>query len=314
MLIPFAALLEGSGQVDDVNAMRLLQLMTANLLVWLSLATGFRLYSAVMLSATMATFAALWMVVRHRTMFVDLWREQGGEHQIHWRSEVWPFQWRMAVSWIGGYIIFQLFTPILFATQGAAAAARMGMSLMVVIALSSLAVAWLNARAVDFGALIASRRFEELDLIFRRTLWQSSALMAFIAAGFLGAVIVLRAIHHPFADRLLPPLPLVLLIAGTIANHIFVAEATYLRAFKREPFMVLTLTIAFLAVGGSLLAARSYGAVGIASVFFGVMLIIGVGGGTAIFLKARVRWRDQLVESTQEVPLTDSRSLGDSLT
>jgi len=312
MLIPFAALLEGAGQIEDVTLMRLLQLMTTNVIVWISLAAGARLYSAVILSLTMAAFATCWMATRHRALFLDLWHTSTAAHPIDWRTEVWPFQWRMAVSWVSGYIIFQLFTPILFAARGAVEAAQMGMSLMVVISISSFATAWINARAVDYGALIAQRRFKELDGIFLASLWQSIGAMSILSAGFLAAVMFLRTIHHPFAERLLAPLPLILLIAGTILNHVFVAEAAYLRAFKREPFMWVTLVLATLSVGGSLLVAKRYGAIGISSVFVVVMAVVAAGGGTAIFLRSRRRWRSGQIDLMQEPLVPDTRGVGDS--
>ena len=42
--------------------------------------------------------------------------------QVAWRREILPFQWRISVSWMSGYFIFQLFTPMLFTNQGAVAA------------------------------------------------------------------------------------------------------------------------------------------------------------------------------------------------
>jgi hypothetical protein len=312
MLIPFAALLEGAGHIEDVTRMRLLQLMVTNIIVWISQAAGARLYSAVILSLSMAAFAACWMAIRHRRLFLDLWHAATDAHPIDWHAEVWPFQWRMAVSWVSGYIIFQLFNPILFAARGAVEAARMGMSLMVVMSIATFALAWINARAVDYGALIARRRFEELDAIFRASLWQSIGAMSFLSAGFLAAVMLLRAIHHPLAERLLTPLPLLLLIVGTILNHVFVAEASYLRAFKREPFMGVTLLLATLSVGGSVLVAKRYGAMGIASVFVSVMAIVAAGGGTAIFLRARRSWRRGPVDLTAETLVPDMRGVGDS--
>lgn len=314
MLVPLSALLEGAGQIEDVSLMRLLQLIATNILVWISLASGARLYSAVVLCASMAAFAVVWLSVRHRALFLDLWRVPSDAHPIHWRSEVWPFQWRMAVSWVSGYIIFQLFNPIIFAAKGPVDAARMGMSLMVVISISSFAVAWINARAVDYGSLIASRRFVELDAIFRASLWQSLGAMTLLSFGFFGVVISLRAIHHPFADRLLHPLPLALLLISTILNHILVAEAAYLRAFKREPYMWLTLIMAVLSIAGSLLAVQRFGAAGMAFVYLCVIALVGVGGGTAIFLRARHVWSVGPIAPEVEPPLTDTRSVGDSPT
>jgi hypothetical protein len=39
-----------------------------------------------------------------------------GQHAIDWWKEVWPFQWRIAISYACGFFIFQLFNPVLFST------------------------------------------------------------------------------------------------------------------------------------------------------------------------------------------------------
>ena len=46
----------------------------------------------------------------------------------------------------------------------------MGMSLTVTGALSAVALAWMNTKSSPFGALVAQRKFDELDRLFFRTL------------------------------------------------------------------------------------------------------------------------------------------------
>ena len=34
--------------------------------------------------------------------------------RVSWKHEIWPFQWRIAVSWMSGYFIFDLINPVAF--------------------------------------------------------------------------------------------------------------------------------------------------------------------------------------------------------
>ncbi len=92
------------------------------------------LWKAIMASAPsmmlfgMASSAFVWLV-RKRKLLLRLSRYQTGEHRIRWAEEVWPFQWKIAVSWFCGYFIFWLFNPVLFAYRGPVEAGQMGMSL-----------------------------------------------------------------------------------------------------------------------------------------------------------------------------------------
>jgi hypothetical protein len=305
-IAPLASILEGSGMFQDVALMRLLTAMMANVLLWVALLGGGALYSAVVLNGATALFSAAWIFVRHRRFFGDLSLLQAGRADIAWRSEIWPFQWRFALSWMTGYFTFQVFNPILFATQGPRVAGQMGMSLMVTTAIWLFAQAWINTRAVDFGALVASRMFDTLDHIFRNVLVQSTAVVLTLSAVVMAGVEALRHIGHPLAERLLPPLPLLILIVATVLNHVVSAEATYLRAFKREPFVIVFPPIFLITSIGSLVVANRFGATGMVTVLAAAMAVIGLGGGTMLFLARRRLWRENAVTSGDaaiEVPL-----------
>jgi hypothetical protein len=62
---------------------------------------------------------------------------------IQWKQEVWPFQWRIAVSWMCSYFTVQVFIPILFALRGPVEAGQMGMSLSITGYMTILALAWI---------------------------------------------------------------------------------------------------------------------------------------------------------------------------
>lgn len=306
IIAPLASILEGSGKFQDMALMRLLQAMTANLLLWVALLAGSALYSAVALNGTMALFSAIWIFRRHRRFFSGLSSLPVGEDHIRWRTEIWPFQWRFAMSWMACYFTFQVFNPILFASEGPRVAGQMGMSLMVTTAIWMFAQAWINTRAVDFGALVAAHDFDTLDRIFRRVLVQSTAVVLALSAAVVVGVVVLHRIGHSLADRLLPPLPLFILIVATVLNHIVSAEATYLRAFKREPFVVIFPLIFAITTIGSLQVAHRFGATGMVTVLAVAMAVVGVGGGTVLFLGRKRQWRHDAVESGAaaiEIPL-----------
>jgi hypothetical protein len=297
-MLPFTAILEGSGLLRNIALMRLAQGVTGNLFLWTFLFAGAGLYSAVALGATTAAVGLLWLATQHGRFIRDLWKRSRLDGPvIHWREEIWPLQWRVALSWIGAFIVYHLFNPILFAAHGAVAAGRMGMTLTILIAFSSFATAWVNARAVDYGALVAQRSFDVLDETFRNSLWQSTGALILLCASFFFGVLLLNGFRHPIAERVLAPLPLAFLILSFLFNHILVCQASYLRAFKRDPFMKITLSVAVLTVLGSLAIVERFGASGISVVYFLAIGIVGFGFGTAMFWRKRVAWRAEILGS-----------------
>ena len=124
---------------------------------------------------------------------------------------------------------------------------------------------------------------------------QSSAVILLLSAAVMAAVGVLLHVGHPLAERLLPPAPLAILMAATFLNHVLSAQATYLRAFKREPFVMIYLPIGAITAIGSVAVAPRFGATGMVSVLALAMAIVGIAIGTPVFAARRREWRAEVL-------------------
>jgi hypothetical protein len=286
---PTFSFLEGCGYVPEVARVRLGQAMLGTCMGWLAMFFHHGLYAPGLIITGQALVGLRFLHGRRR-LLLPLLRHGCGDHRIDWATEVWPFQWRIAVSWLSGYFIFQLFNPILFAYRGPIEAGQMGMSLNVCGTLSSMAIAWMNTKAAPFGKMVARREFAQLDALFFRSLIQSTAAATLASIGVWGTLVFLRYHHIPFSLRLLPPLPLGMLLFITVCNIIVFGEAIYLRAHKQEKFMVTSVLGALWTFPMALLFGRWYGATGIALEYLCGTIVIGVGCGTYIFLKYRRIW------------------------
>ena len=295
---PLFSFLEGCGYVPEVARTRLRQSITGTTLGW----GAFLLHHGLFAPGCMIFGQALaggWFVLSRRNLLLPLLRHATTHFRIDWRAEVWPFQWRIAVSWLAGYITSQLFNPILMNFRGPVEAGRMGMSLNVCATLSSMAIAWMNTKAAPFGRLIARREYDALDRSFFRALWQST-LAATVACVAVWSVVTWLGVHGVrahgvlLANRLLGPLPLAMLFFGTVGNIVVFGEALYLRAHKEEKFMINSIA------GAVYIAPLAYvlgrwsnphgGAWGIAAAYAVGTLFIGLGYGTYTFLRWRRIW------------------------
>ena len=288
---PVFSFLEGCGFVAQVARLRLAQGITGTTLAWLAFGQHHGLFApaAVISGQAVAGFAFL---LSKRRLLWPLLTRNSGVHVVGWRNEIWPFQWRMAVSFSSSYLIFPLFNPVLFAYRGAAEAGRMGMSLSIASALGTVAYAWMNTKASPFGKMIARRDFATLDRVFFRTLAQSGALMLGGEAAVL-AVMAFIAQHFPrFASRMLPLPTLALLMFAIFLNHLLYCEALYLRAHKREPFLILSILMATLTGACTVLTGRLWGATGVTIGYFICGGVFYLAGGTYIFMKCRSLWHN----------------------
>lgn len=288
-LDPILSFMEGCGFVAPVARLRLAQAATGSLLAWLSLLMHKGLFAPAMVIVGNAAVAAVWLY-RRRKLLLPLMNRNPGKHRIRWGIEVWPFQWRIAISWLCGYFIFQLFNPVLFAYHGAVSAGQMGMSLSLANALLSVSIAWINTKAAPFGAMIARKEFSQLDHVFFRSLEHSIGVCAAGALLLWLGVFYLNWIGSPFAQRLLGPLPLALLLATVPISAITFAEATYLRAHKEEKFLLNSIVGAILTGSSTFVLGKHYGSSGVAIGTFLVALFVGLPLGTHTFLKYRRTW------------------------
>jgi len=289
-LSPCFSILEGCGLVPQVAFVRVVGGMMGTLVLWLGLTIHVTLYAAAMSSTAIVLWQVAWLFVTKRTALTDLYASRRPDIVIGWRKEILPFQWKIAVSWLSGYFIFQLFNPVLFAYQGSVIAGQMGMSLTITGALSSMAMAWIATKSAPFGSLVAQRQYRDLDRVFFRSLWQSLALILLAGTAVWLCVYYLSLIHHPLAQRILEPLPFACLIGAAVVNHVVFGEAVYLRAHKQEPLLLLSVAGAFLTGGSTFLLGKYVGATAVAAAYCTLNIAFGLPIATWIFLKKRRQW------------------------
>jgi O-antigen/teichoic acid export membrane protein len=295
---PLFSFLEGCGYVPEVARTRLRQSLLSTALGW----TVFLLHRGLFAPGFFILGQALaggYFIFTKRRLLLPLLRHATEKFRIDWSSEVWPFQWRIAVSWLAGYLTSQLFVPTIMNARGPVEAGQLGMTLTVCATLTTLSVSWMNTKASPFGQMISRKEYRKLDRIFLRTLIQSAGA-ATLACALVWLTIVWLGSHHIrlhnvlLSSRLLPPLPLAMLFFGTVANVIVIAEALYLRAHKQEKFMVNSILGAIYCIPVAFVIGRMQtphgGSWGIAAAYAVGSAVIGLGYGTYTFLKWRRIW------------------------
>lgn len=288
-LDPLYSFFEGCGFVSNVAHMRLIQAIVGSLLAWTALATHNGLYAPAAVIAGQVVVGSLWLFLR-RGLLVDLLTHEAGSQGVSWQNEIWPFQWRIAISWISGYFVYQTFNPFLFAFRGPVAAGKMGMSLSFANAVMVIAMSWVSTKNAPFGTLIAQKQYRQLDELFFKALWHSVLVAALGITVLWSATTYLYSTQNRYSDKLLSPLPFGVLLIAAVLNHIFASMAIYLRAHKQEKFFQLSLCIAVVVLLSNYFFARFSGASGMIAGYLVIMVILGVGGGTLTFNKYRRLW------------------------
>ena len=292
LLTPMLSFLEGANHVRQVARARMYQALAALVLSWGAIASGHGLYAPAIVNFCVAAVGAA-LIFSRRRLLLGLMRHPSSAHAISWHLEIWPFQWKIAVSWLASYLTLQIFTPILFAIRGPLEAGRMGLSLSIVTYIPILALCWITPKAAPFGRLVQQGRMAELDSMFFRALKQSFALACAIAAAFVLGALGLAHFLPRIAARMEPISIFVLLAVAAMSSFVVQALAVYLRSFKREPYLAQSIATAALTTFVALLAAHRWGGVGIAIDYFAVTGIVGLVWAARIFQAQRKLGRDR---------------------
>ncbi len=287
-LTPFLAALEGSGKVAEIYRFRWKQLMLANVTAWMVLFLGYGLLMVAVGIWVNAVLTTLWLFKTHKKFVSCVIKRSKNKPSFVWSKEIWPMQWRIAVSWMSGYFISQAFTPLLFYYQGAIVSGQMGICLSLLNLLSLFGLTWINVRSPKMGQMVARRDWAALNQLFTRVFWQSAVAFVIVSGCLLGAVCLVS--HSPIANRFLPMRQIVMLLMSTFFTHMIGSLSLYLRAHRTDPFVFFSVIGALLLAVSSWYGAYHYGSFGVCCSMLIVNGLYGFPSSVWLWQRCKRRW------------------------
>jgi len=297
MLSPILAFIEGLGRIKEIAKIRAIQQIVQITLVFAFFMSGFKLYSSPLAAIFAFSIIPTWILFTHRKkMLLFIWNKID-VFKVNYRKEIFPYQWKIALSWISGYFIFQLFNPVLFATEGPIIAGQMGMTIAVLNAILMFSLSWISTKVPIFSSLIATKDYAALDSLFKKTFWQSVFLNLLALSVFFSLIFCLRYFdirfgNKQFADRFLPLIPMFFMIVPIFLNHMVASWATYLRCHKKEPLLIQSLIMGILCSTSTFVLGNHFGVFGM-TLGYMVLTMIGAGWVFIIFNNKKTEWHNE---------------------
>ncbi len=297
LLAPILAFIEGLGKVKEVAKVRLYQQCTSILIVWGGLVFGFNLYVpgingfvVILLITTILLFSGF------RKLLLNIWNVSLMD-KVNYRKEIFPYQWKVALSWISGYFIFHLFNPVLFATEGAVVAGQMGMTLTALNGIQALSLSWMTTKIPLYSSLIAKKDYSLLDTIFNRTLKQSVFINGILLVLMFIFVWIIRHYHiviggMDLGNRFLSYLPMELMMISLFVNQFVNSWATYLRCHKQEPFLINSICAGISCCLSTILFGRWFGVLGITGGYCFITIAL-MPWGYWIYKTKKYEWHEK---------------------
>ncbi|MET0573371.1 MAG: hypothetical protein ABWZ79_18255 [Pedobacter agri] len=260
---PILAFYDGLGRVKDMAQIRFIQ-RTANLLFLIFFfILGFKLYASAM--ASLLSIGINYFQIafsRRKELLIKIWKAKT-KYSINYFQEIFPFQWRIAVSWISGYFIYQLFNPVLFATEGPVVSGQMGITIQVLNGITAIVMSWITTKIPAFSNFIARKEYDQLDELFNSTLLKVSCLYVFFLVLFVLGVWFMHDHNFVYSARFLPIVPTIIMSVIFFLNQIVFSWATYIRCHKVEPYLVFSIVFAVLTSTSTFVLGYKFGLSGI---------------------------------------------------
>lgn len=199
-----------------------------------SLVAGAGLWSLPLYACARFALTLAWLAARRGDFPA---RADQGLGAREWRSEIWPFQWKIAITAVTSFLIYRAFTPIVLAGMGAEAAARFGLSLAVMASWLAITVAWPSSQTGRVGTLASQGRSEELRRVFRAMFIGSTGFAAGGAALILAGLWLVDRAGLPFAERSAGFAATGMLLASGVIQHAVLCASILLRSTRRDPLL-----------------------------------------------------------------------------
>lgn len=283
------AFTEGVGRISQAAKVRAVLGITTVISLLLGMSLGAGLYAPGLSLLAGITAGAAVLFKENGVLLREIWRRHVPTLRIAWTRELWGFQWRMALSWVSGYLIFQFATPVVFKLLGPVEAGKYGITQQVGNGISALSMAWATTRQAQWGRWIAIGDRTSLDRDFWATLKRTAGVNGLLAFVFLAFMLAGSRWLPLYTQRFATfEVAGILLLCGFL-NQIIFTEAMYLRAHKTEPFLIVSLLGAGVMGLGSLGVVR-YGIEAVALLYLASTVIVGLCLGSWIFLREKRKW------------------------
>lgn len=296
LITPILAFFEGLGKVKEVAKIRLIQQCIGLIIVWGGLFCGAKLYvnGINWLMSIIIVLTLIWSS-NFKSIFVNIWKTKITE-QVNYKIEIFPYQWKIALSWISGYFIFQLFNPVLFATEGAIIAGQMGMTLAALNGIQSLSLSWMTTKIPLYSGLIAKKQYQQLDLVFNQTLKQSVFINGSALIIMFIVIYIIRHYHIiggiNWGDRFLDYYPMIFMMIPLFINQLVNSWAIYLRCHKKEPFLLISIIGGICCCISTIITGKYFGVLGITGGYCLITVITSFIGYT-IFKQKKRQWHEE---------------------
>lgn len=287
LISPLIAVLNGMNKVKEMARISFIKQLFVMLTAWISLVLGAKLY-VMGISSFVGFISIIFLLIRteYPRLLINLFNQKINQ-KINYKKEIFPLQWKIALSWISGYFIFQLFNPIVFAFSGSVEAGKIGITLVLLNAILGFITSWTSTKIPIWSIFIANKDFLSLNNSFIKTLKDSTIVCLLSVILCIMILSIMDLLNLKLFERFLPTWVIAIFFITIPLNNIINIWATYLRCHKKEPFLIQSVIIGLICSISTFLTAKFIGVNGVVIAYTSIILLISTPLSYYIFNKKR---------------------------
>lgn len=249
MILPLWPIIEGVGKVKLSYLGRMIISILSSIGVLCALYLGMGLWALPIGVFINVVIGLIFLFFLYKNDFFSFAQLDKDKNTLYdWRSELFPMQWRVAVSWISGYLTFSSFVPILFYFKGAEVAGRVGLSIALVSGLLGLCSSVSSPHSSKLSEFIALKKYKELNDLFKKIMVQTFIIATGMFGSLYASAYIGNEINSKYVMRIISLDAFMWLVIAGACNAFVAPIGVYLRAYKQEPLMLLSLLSGFLVI------------------------------------------------------------------
>lgn len=227
---------EGCDSVKKVQIIRFQMTVLSTIIVVVALILNFNLYALSLSLLLGSIYGTLLLFIKYKRN-IQMFYFQNKLFDYTWGAEIFPLLRRYVLSWSSSYIIFQLFTPIMFHFHGSVEAGKIGISIAIFTSIFSVSNIWTTSVIPKINMAISKLDFIKLNYIFNK-------YFLLTICTYLLASMVIYILYFILKDRFMFFDRFVNLTALIFLNFCWFGQlfihnlSIYLRSYKEEPLLI----------------------------------------------------------------------------
>jgi len=283
--------LEGCDNVAKIQRIRFYSLFLNFLILFLLLMLRTNLMALAGSIVMSSLLTSIIVYQKFRLILIQLWR-LSTKKKYNWLPEFWRFFKKYSISVATGYFAIQIYTPLAFKFYGPIDAGKVGLTLSLGTAIFSVSNIWFQSVAPKINILTSQKNWMCLNKLFIERLTYATITYLIICTIFVLTFLKIKdSSFSEITNRFLPLRGIIILFLHWLTQIPIWAMALFLRAHKKEPFLLTSIIITSNII---LLTFISIKLLSVEFIYIGLLgtSIISLPFIIAIFNKKRILWSD----------------------